>query len=323
MAKHSVFIGSTQQDLADYRQSVRDTVLAFDFFPAMMEYWPAMSMDAVELCMKKVDESDVYVGIFAHRYGYCPEGCDISITEMEFNRAEENNIPRLCFLIDETIPWSPNLIEDEPGKSRLATFKSRIDNTLIRAKFRNPDHLALEVAKALKGLEYHQPHRLKIGKYRVDHMSAPIDLTHAAKVQIFIEGATEDFNEKVFKESLGAILKIDNSRIHIAQVISGSIILDIMLPKKESYRLYSISERYTEILKSRTINTALIVRQIALMGSAFPVMGNFLSYFLPQVMISSLMQPLIFGDFMLKQLLQQVGFEDKAMIQAIFEVGNV
>ena len=50
-----------------------------------------------------VDEADVYVGVFAYRYGYVPEGHDISITEMEYNRAVELDKPRLIFFMDANI----------------------------------------------------------------------------------------------------------------------------------------------------------------------------------------------------------------------------
>ena len=48
-----------------------------------------------------VEQADVYVGIFAYRYGYVPDGHDISITEMEYNRASDLGKPRLIFFIHE------------------------------------------------------------------------------------------------------------------------------------------------------------------------------------------------------------------------------
>ena len=52
-------------------------------FPTMMEHLPASDDDAIAASMKLVDEADIYVGVFAHRYGYVPEGHKKSITEME------------------------------------------------------------------------------------------------------------------------------------------------------------------------------------------------------------------------------------------------
>jgi hypothetical protein len=76
-AHPNIFISSTHDDLVEYRQAVRDVLLELGFHPVMMEYFPAMDTLAVKGCMDKVDSAAVYVGIFAHRYGYCPDGSDV------------------------------------------------------------------------------------------------------------------------------------------------------------------------------------------------------------------------------------------------------
>jgi hypothetical protein len=151
MAVHPnrVFVGSTYIDLADHRQKVRDLLVAFDCLPVMMEDFEAMDLNAVRGALNKVDNCKIYVGAYAHRYGFCPPGSDISVTEMEFDRASQKPLTRLCYLVDETFDWPKDHIEDEPGKSRLQKFKTKIDSTVLRAKFTTPDSLAVEVAKSL------------------------------------------------------------------------------------------------------------------------------------------------------------------------------
>jgi hypothetical protein len=68
----------------------------------MMEYLPASDADAIQASLKMVGEAVTYLGVFAHRYGYVPKGYDISVTEMEYNRAVERGIPHLIFIIDKT-----------------------------------------------------------------------------------------------------------------------------------------------------------------------------------------------------------------------------
>jgi hypothetical protein len=60
----------------------------------MMEHLPARDEDAITASLGIVEESDVYVGVFAFRYGYVPKGHEVSITEMENNRAAELKKPR-------------------------------------------------------------------------------------------------------------------------------------------------------------------------------------------------------------------------------------
>jgi len=168
-----VFVSSTSQDLQEYRTAAKDVILQLNMFPIMMEYFPAMDASAVDVCMHRVDEAQIYVGIFAHRYGYCPIGSEISITEIEYNRAKENRIPRLCFIVDEKIPWNPEYIEDEPGKSKLRQFKARLDTTLVRAVFDSPQTLALKISSALQNT----------ATLGLEHLEKSTEL-HPSKVQI-------------------------------------------------------------------------------------------------------------------------------------------
>jgi hypothetical protein len=95
--KKVAMVSSTMLDLPDHRREVREACLRQDIFPLMMESLPASDMDAVSVSLGMVDRADIYIGVFAYRYGHVPAGCEISITEMEYNRACERGIPRdLC-----------------------------------------------------------------------------------------------------------------------------------------------------------------------------------------------------------------------------------
>ena len=87
-AKKTVMISSTARDLPQHRKEVMDACLRQGMYPVMMEHLPANDDEAIAASLKMVDEADIYVGVFAHRYGYAPKGHDISVTEMEYNRAE-------------------------------------------------------------------------------------------------------------------------------------------------------------------------------------------------------------------------------------------
>jgi hypothetical protein len=90
-----VMISSTARDLPAHRKEVMDACLRQGLFPMMMEHLPASDSEAISASIKMVDEAEIYLGVFAHRYGYVPRGHDISVTEMEYNRAVERKIPRL------------------------------------------------------------------------------------------------------------------------------------------------------------------------------------------------------------------------------------
>src|SRR5437870_1561433 len=99
-----VMISSTARDLPEHRREVMDACLRQGMFPIMMEHLPASDDEAVPASLKMVDAADIYVGVFAHRYGYVPKSNNpqqISITEMEYNRAIERNLRRLIFIMHE------------------------------------------------------------------------------------------------------------------------------------------------------------------------------------------------------------------------------
>lgn len=63
---------------------------------------PASPADALTVSREYVDQADFYLGIFAFRYGFVPEGQQKSVIELEYDRAIERGIPVLIFIADET-----------------------------------------------------------------------------------------------------------------------------------------------------------------------------------------------------------------------------
>jgi hypothetical protein len=144
-----VFIGSTKDDLKEYRQAVIDAVLGLDLHPIGMEHWSAEDAQAVEVCKREVLKAEIYIGIYAHRYGWQPDGYDgKSITELEYDWAGEHNIPRFCFIVDPTHAWPPPFIENDK-KAELNAFKARVQDEVIVNYFTTIDDLARQVTATL------------------------------------------------------------------------------------------------------------------------------------------------------------------------------
>src|SRR5437660_10790645 len=102
-----VMVSSTARDLPEHRKEVMDACLRLSMLPVMMEHLTASDADAAAKSLAMVDGADIYLGVFAYRYGYVPDANNpdqISITEMEYNRAVKNGIPRLIFFMDKTHP---------------------------------------------------------------------------------------------------------------------------------------------------------------------------------------------------------------------------
>jgi tetratricopeptide (TPR) repeat protein len=156
----TVMISSTARDLPEHRQQVMDACLRQGMFPIMMEHLPASDADAISASRKLVDEADVYVGVFAHRYGYVPKTNnpqEVSTTEMEYNRAVERKIPRLVFVMDKTHPITIDDVEGGKGRTKLKSFKKRLEKQNIVNFFNSPIDLRAHVISGLS--QYRQSGR--------------------------------------------------------------------------------------------------------------------------------------------------------------------
>lgn len=117
-------ISSTALDLPEHRKQVFEACLCEDFFPIGMESLPARDTDAVQMSMEMVNQADIYIGIFAYRYGHIPQSHNISITEMEFKRAIERRIPILVFTIHKDHLITAEMVETKPGaQTKLKKLK--------------------------------------------------------------------------------------------------------------------------------------------------------------------------------------------------------
>jgi len=155
--KHiDVMISSTSRDLPEHREAVRDAAFRMSMFPVVMETLGARShADAISASLEMVDISEIYVGIFGMRYGFIPDDPrnpdKISITEMEYRRAVERDIPILIFIMDEDEhPIKPKDVDTDPEKvAKLTAFKDHLKNKHIVGFFKSPDELGL---LAIQGL---------------------------------------------------------------------------------------------------------------------------------------------------------------------------
>jgi hypothetical protein len=101
-------------------------------------------------CLRLIqEESDSFIGVYAHRYGYIPKGERKSITEAEYDAASRYGISRFIYLVDEDALWKPGHIDNGEVGEKLRRFKERVRAELITKSFGNKDQLATYVAADL------------------------------------------------------------------------------------------------------------------------------------------------------------------------------
>jgi hypothetical protein len=142
-----VFLSSTYVDLIEHRKAAHDALEQLGLHVIWMEAFGARPVESTQACLDEVKESDLFVGIYAHRYGYIPDGKDVSITEQEFIHAQKSEKPIFGFVIDEDHLWHPKHIEHDK-KTNLDAFLAKVKTQPVEF-FTTPDNLAQKIASSV------------------------------------------------------------------------------------------------------------------------------------------------------------------------------
>ena len=153
----TIYLSSTYEDLKDYRKAVTDTLRQAGHQVTGMEDYAAAPHRPVEICLKDVEAADLYVGLFAFRYGYVPPAehgnpGNLSITELEFRHAESQNRPCLIFVVEEHASW-PRFYDDacmaEDKGARIRALRQRLLTEKLAKLFSQPHELSAHVLAAV------------------------------------------------------------------------------------------------------------------------------------------------------------------------------
>src|SRR5437588_11852855 len=103
-----IYLSSTHSDLKQYRDVVYRTLRQMRHDVIAMEDYVATDQRPLDKCLTDVATCDLYIGLFAWRYGYVPsEGNPEhkSITELEYRTAIKTGKCCLIFILAEDALW--------------------------------------------------------------------------------------------------------------------------------------------------------------------------------------------------------------------------
>ena len=144
-----VFVSSTFVDLKRHRLAVREIIQKLGAHDISMETLGARDNRPLAECVRLVkEESDIFVGIYAHRYGFVPDHSSVSITEAEDDAAVEVGIPCFVFLAASHAA-SAGVDGVDGSRVKLERFKTALAARRIVERFSSPQDLAAKVAAAL------------------------------------------------------------------------------------------------------------------------------------------------------------------------------
>jgi hypothetical protein len=155
----TVYISSTYKDLVKHREAVAHILRSMRKIVLSMEDYTASDERPLNKCLADVAQCDIYIGIFAHRYGFIPQHDNpegLSITELEFQQARKCNKPCLIFLLDEMVPWplpDTDAYNGEADQGKLIkALRDRLNLEYCLKPFKSPEDLSASVSSAVSNL---------------------------------------------------------------------------------------------------------------------------------------------------------------------------
>jgi hypothetical protein len=145
----NIYVSSTFQDLQAYREKIRDAIRMLDHTDMAMEYYVAEPSRPVVRCLNDVQRCDLYIGMFARRYGFVPPGSASSITEQEFRTAIKHGKDVLCFLLREDVQWPAEYVDQGDAAAKLKALRDEISVSYLAGLFSTPDELATKASVAI------------------------------------------------------------------------------------------------------------------------------------------------------------------------------
>jgi Domain of unknown function (DUF4062) len=170
-----VFVSSSFEDLREHRAAAIRVLRQLGHDVVAMEDMTAGSAAPLFKVLEMVDRCEAYVGVFAWRYGYTPTTSDppppgrpavpavpgavpgqTSITHYEYLRAVERKLPVLAFLLDETYPWPPRLVDGfDPATTTaqnttsIRALRAALQQERVVSWFTTPSDLEARVSAAI------------------------------------------------------------------------------------------------------------------------------------------------------------------------------
>lgn len=275
----TVYLSSSFKDLQSHREAVSKALNQLaDIKVVAMEDYVARDDRPLDACLKDVAACDVYVGLFAWRYGYVPSAAEnprgLSITELELEAAADK--PRLAFVLREDAPWSPQLMDSVTGDNdrgaKILALRQRLLTERLATEFSDPAGLAIAVCNAVSNLQGadrdvgSRPQRLQRLQREVTHA---LYLAHhaadagqaaalARELAVGLERPTKLSSEALFADDeRGVALREENA---IACHAAAALITPQSLPQ-----MLADADHVAEslqVLRARTGTLALLLSNV-------------------------------------------------------------
>jgi hypothetical protein len=159
MAKTPLFevmLSSTFKDLMELREAALHVLLHTRCFPIAMEHDSSLSTEnLIAASLNKVDAAHGYLCVMGWVYGQRPKSRkrnpkDLSLTELEFDRALDRGIPISVIELTDRYPVGEGGNEKDPiSKSKLEDFRKKVRAARVSASVSDRDEYSNQLPLAI------------------------------------------------------------------------------------------------------------------------------------------------------------------------------
>ena len=146
-----VFLSSTLLDLKNIRDEARTALRRINYIDIAMEYFAAENTRPADKCIELVRSADLYIAILAWRYGYVLDDYNRSITELEYETAQQNGKPCIILALSDSAPWPTKFIDTD--RTRIENFRNMLAKRHMLSFFKNRADFAARLYEAIRTYE--------------------------------------------------------------------------------------------------------------------------------------------------------------------------
>jgi len=268
-----IFVSSTYEDLSEYRSAVRDAILGLKQQPLMMEHFISEGDPPKKECLKRVKEADVFIGIYAYRYGSIPTGENISITEQEYRYALKKKKKMFCFMVhsDEQKNWPDKYKDDIP---QLKSFRGKILIGHFVKFFKTPGELRALVTETLATVQAPESSMFDVKEEAQEEAQK---INTKKKLKIIDDLVRENDKNNLTNEAFKSTIKLISSDFRaFSPAITSKFIHYTKNLLKENISLSDFADIANKFTKKVTVQN--YIRKIVFASFMFLLLGIFIGF---------------------------------------------
>ena len=194
-----IFLSSTQADLAEARKNILRFLSVLKSDVIAMEVFGSDESKPVDFCLSQLKKCNLFIGIYAERYGCVDPPNGKSITELEYVEASrmlqaDKLKALLLYVIDPKAHWPLDFVERDPDKmAKLFNLKNKILSSHTVSFFQNVDDLPFMILRDVI-------RKIGVGSERLFRAKEHKRINQRASLQrpIGMEYYAEDFSRLFF-----------------------------------------------------------------------------------------------------------------------------